>query len=123
MPKSRLDAADDAPPLAGVADLQIKEDCMSAVISEESLPRLLTRADLAEMLQVSLRTIDRAVVEGYAGRPPLKPVIQSRATGDRGGIVRFDPAHVREWLAASPEPKEPSKRRGRPKKYRPGNSK
>lgn len=92
---------------------------MSAVISE-AFPKLLTRADLAEMLQVSLRTIDRAVVEGYAGRPPLRPVIQSRATGDRGGIVRFDPAHVREWLAASPEPKEPVKRRGRPRKYRPG---
>lgn len=94
---------------------------MSAVISEESLPRLLTRADLGDLLRVSQRTIDRAMVEGFAGRPPLRPIIQSRG-GKKGGVVRFDPAHVREWLAASPEPTE-RRGRGRPKKYRSGNSK
>lgn len=91
---------------------------MSAVISSDTT-RLLTRADLADLLRVSQRTIDRIIASGFAGRPPLRPIIQSRS-GQKGGIVRFHPDHVREWLTASPEPTE-RRGRGRPRKYRPGN--
>ena len=85
---------------------------MSAALDIEPL---LTKADIARLLKVTPRTVNNLIVRGLAGRPPLKPVIT-------GQILRFDPAHVREWIAPSPETAEPVKRgRGRPRKYRPGN--
>ncbi|WP_158004987.1 helix-turn-helix domain-containing protein [Acidiphilium sp. PM] len=89
---------------------------MSAALDDFELEPLLTKADVARLLKVTPRTINNMIVRGIAGRPPLKPVMT-------GSILRFDPAHVRAWLAASPDPtetKEPVKQRGRPKKYRPG---
>ena len=81
---------------------------MSAALDD--FEPLLTKADVARLLKVSSRTINNAMIHGLAGRPPLKPVLT-------GQILRFDPAHLRAWLASSPEPAK--RGRGRPKKYRP----
>ena len=94
--------------------LKLWELRMSAALDD--FEPLLTKADVARLLKVSSRTINNAMIHGLAGRPPLKPVLT-------GQILRFDPAHVRAWLAGPPEATEPvepvNRGRGRPKKYRP----
>ena len=87
---------------------------MSAALDD--FKPLLSKADVARLLNISLRSVTEAMSKGFAGRPPLKPVMGGAAGGK---IVRFHPDHVREWLTASPEPTE-RRGRGRPRKYRPG---
>jgi predicted DNA-binding transcriptional regulator AlpA len=71
---------------------------------------LLSRDDVAQLLKVSSRTVYKIQSVGFAGRPPLRPVI----SGPR--LTRFHPADVENWLRMSPQPTA-RRGRGRPKKY------
>ena len=93
--------------------LKLWELRMSAALDD--FEPLLSKAELAALLNISLRSVTEAMYRGFAGRPPIRAVMGGAAGGK---IVRFDRAQVRAWLASSPEPTE-RRGRGRPKKYRP----
>lgn len=83
-----------------------------STVMENGRELLLGRADVAAWLSISTRTLDQISRRPFAGRPSLKPVIQTQM------CVRYDPAVVRTWLAAGSEPTA-RRKRGRPRKYRP----
>lgn len=79
------------------------------------LEPLLTRHQVADWLSISLRTLALIRHRRFAGRPPLRPMIETHM------CVRYDPGQVREWLASGSEPTD-RRKRGRPRKYRPGSA-
>ena len=81
----------------------------------ESSENLLTREELAALLNVSLRTVDTIQKKGMLSRPPLVPL-------KIGRCVRFDGAKVVGWLNLEAPPIT-RRGRGRPKKHRPGSNK
>ena len=52
---------------------------------------ILTKKDLARILQISPRSVDTIVTRGLAGRPPLKII-------NIGRSVRVEPAALIDWL-------------------------
>ena len=72
----------------------------------------LTRQELAQLLRVSLRTIDNIQSRGMPPRPPLLAI-------KIGRTVRFERAKALEWLRLQAAPVE-RRGRGRPRKYTPG---
>lgn len=56
-------------------------------VEPRELPRLLTLPEVAEVLQVSPKTVRRLVARGF-------PHIRF------GRVLRFDPADVHRWLVA-----------------------
>ena len=74
------------------------------------IEELLTKEDLARILQISPRSVDTIVTRGLAGRPPLKII-------NIGRNVRVEPAALIDWLKKMAEPVAPRKC-GRPRKYR-----
>jgi hypothetical protein len=76
-----------------------------------SYDKLLTPADVADMFRLSPRSVGRAMVGAFAGRPALRPVLRTAT------VVRFRRSDVEAWLDTPPKTK--GHRRGRPRKEQP----
>lgn len=85
----------------------MRENLMNIINPIEDI---LTKKDLARILQISPRSVDTIVTRGLAGRPPHKIINIGRG-------VRVQPAALIDWLKKIAEPVAPRKR-GRPRKYR-----
>lgn len=82
--------------------------------SESQLPsnldRLLTRDDVAQILGVSLKSVTKIQTGRFAGRPPLRPILQT------SHVTRFRRADLEQWLLSG-EQQQVRRGRGRPRKY------